>query len=248
MDIGDPVESGYGLRIPGCVCSLESALQLDGAGRQTLSCCAVIPAVLMITAYGCNALFKFAPGFCGVLVLDRSGLVSSHFPTSGACGAVTILPCRRSSTSLGSPAGLRRTAGRAMVAVAASLAWITAVAGGMEAAAKPLSADAQLERAIADVRRGALTSAIGEIDRLIERFPNFRLAHFVRGDLLLARGHPIVGLGNAADGEGAHRIADLGNPAYAARERLEELRAEARARTRAGRDAPPADRVPRYLL
>ena len=144
--------------------------------------------------------------------------------------------------------GLRRTVGRAMVAVAASLAWITAAAGGMEAAARPLSADAQLERAIADVRRGSLTSAIGEIDRLIERFPNFRLAHLIRGDLLLARGHPIVGLGNAADGEGAHRIAGLGNPAYAARERLEELRAEALVRARAGREAPPADRVPRYLL
>src|SRR3990170_3969760 len=59
--------------------------------------------------------------------------------------------------------GLRRTVERAIVAVAASLAWITAAAAGMEAAAKPLSADAQLERAIALVRRGARTSAIGEI-------------------------------------------------------------------------------------
>ena len=118
----------------------------------------------------------------------------------------------------------------------------------MEAAAKPLSADAQLERAIALVRRGARTSAIGEIDLLIQRFPNFRLAHLVRGDLLLARAHPISGLGNAAEGAGAHPIAGLGNGTHAARERLEELRAEARVRVRAGRDAPPADRVPLYLL
>ena len=129
--------------------------------------------------------------------------------------------------------GLQRIVARALVAIAASLAWITAAAGGLEAAAKPLSADAQLERAIADVGRGALGSAIGEIDSLIARFPNFRLAHLVRGDLLLARAQPIAGLGNAA---------------YAARERLEELRDEARARVRAGRDGPPADRVPRYLL
>lgn len=129
--------------------------------------------------------------------------------------------------------GLRRTVGRAIVAVAASLALITAAAAGMEAAAKPLSADAQLERVIADVHRGALASAMGEIDRLIERFPNFRLAHLVRGDLLLARMQPIAGLGNGT---------------HAGRERLEDLRAEARARVRAGREAPPADRVPRYLL
>ena len=126
-----------------------------------------------------------------------------------------------------------RTVARAAVAVAASLAWITAAAVATEAPTRPLSADAQLERAIADVRRGALTSAMGEIDRLIERFPNFRLAHLVRGDLLLARAQPIAGLGNAP---------------YAARERLDELRAEARARVRASREMPPPDRVPRYLL
>ena len=132
-----------------------------------------------------------------------------------------------------SPASIRGAADRVIVAVATSLAWITAVAGGSDAAAMGMSADAQLERAIADVRQGALASALGEIDSLIERYPNFRLAHLVRGDLLLARVRPIVGLGNAS---------------YAARDRLEELRAEARARARAGREVPPADRVPRYLL
>ena len=125
------------------------------------------------------------------------------------------------------------TVTRAMVAVAASLASITAAAVVTEATATPPSADAQLERAIADVHRGALTSAMGEIDRLIERFPNFRLAHLVRGDLLLARAQPIEGLGNAA---------------HAACGRLEDMRAEARSRVRAGREAPTPDRVPRYLL
>ena len=129
--------------------------------------------------------------------------------------------------------GLRRTVGRAIVALAASLAGFTAAAAGMAAAAEPLSAEAQLERAIADVHGGALTSAMVEIDRLIERFPNFRLAHLVRGDLLLSRAQPIAGLGNAA---------------YAARERLEDWRAEGIGRARAGREAPPAGRVPRYLL
>lgn len=127
----------------------------------------------------------------------------------------------------------RFTFGRSLAAVAASLVWVAAATVGSEAAEKPLSADAQLERVIADVGRGALASAIGEIDSLLEQFPNFRLAHLVRGDLLLARARP---------------IAELGNTAHAARARLEELRDEARARMRAGREAPPADRVPRYLL
>jgi len=127
----------------------------------------------------------------------------------------------------------RRAAERVVVAVVASVAWTTAVAGGVVAATKPMSADAQLERAIAEVRQGALASALGEIDSLIERYPNFRLAHLVRGDLLLARVRPIAGLGDSA---------------HTARDRLEDLRSEARARARAGREAPPADRVPRYLL
>jgi len=142
----------------------------------------------------------------------------------------------------------RRGVGRAMLAVAASLAWITTAAAGPQTTAVPQSADAQLERAIADVHRGKLGSAMGEINRLIEQYPNFRLAHLVRGDLLLARAHPIAGLGNALDGTGAHPIAGLGNTEYAASARLEELRAEARLRVRAGRETPPADRVPRYLL
>ncbi len=131
------------------------------------------------------------------------------------------------------PASRRGAAERVIVAIAASFVWITAVAGGLDAVAIPMSADAQLERAIAEVRRGAAASALGDIDRLIERFPNFRLAYLVRGDLLLARVRPIAGLGDAAP---------------AVPDRLEELRAEARARARAGREVPQANRVPRYLL
>lgn len=101
------------------------------------------------------------------------------------------------------------------------------------AAAPGATAEAQLQRALAGVSAGRLDAALEEADSLIARHPNFRLAHLVRGDLLLARTRPIGGLGNTG---------------HAARERLEELRAEALARLRALREAPSGDLLPRHLL
>ena len=94
-------------------------------------------------------------------------------------------------------------------------------------------ADAQFKRVLEAVERNRLNAALAEVDRLIASHPNFRLAHLVRGDLLLARAGPIAGLGNTG---------------HAARERLDELRTEALARLRAYNDHPPADLIPRYLL
>jgi murein L,D-transpeptidase YafK len=95
------------------------------------------------------------------------------------------------------------------------------------------AAEAQLRRVLASVSEGRLNAALGEVDGLIGRYPNFRLAHLVRGDLLLARAKPIGGFGNTG---------------HAALERLEGLRAEALARVRGLREAPPAGSVPRDLL
>jgi DNA-binding transcriptional LysR family regulator len=86
---------------------------------------------------------------------------------------------------------------------------------------------------LASVSHGRLNAALDEVDGLIGRYPNFRLAHLVRGDLLLARAKPIGGLGNTG---------------HAAPERLEELRAEALARVRALDEAPRAGTVPRDLI
>ena len=77
-------------------------------------------------------------------------------------------------------------------------------------------AEAQLNLVFEKVEREQLKSALEEVERLITRHPNFRLAHLVHGDLLLARARPISGLGNTG---------------HAARERLDELRAEAVARS-----------------
>ena len=97
----------------------------------------------------------------------------------------------------------------------------------------PPQAEAQLRQVLDTLAQGRLNDALKEADRLVASYPNFRLAHLVRGDLLLARAQPIAGLGNGAPGAG---------------ERLEELRAEAAARLRAAKESPPPDGVPRHLL
>ena len=93
-------------------------------------------------------------------------------------------------------------------------------------------AEAQLQRALELVGGGRLDDAIAEVDKLVARYPNFRLAHLVKGDLLLARTRPIGDFGGAAP----------------VTERLKELRAELAMRMRDARDRPPAGHVPRYLL
>jgi murein L,D-transpeptidase YafK len=94
-------------------------------------------------------------------------------------------------------------------------------------------AEAQLARVLGALAQGGLEAALGEADRLVARFPNFRLGHLLRGDLLLARSRP---------------LSDLGEGVRAARERLDDLREEAEARLRAARDLPALEEVPRDLL
>ena len=79
-----------------------------------------------------------------------------------------------------------------------------------------------------------LDVAMQQTDMLIKAYPNFRLAHLVKGDLLLARSRPLM-----AFGEG-------GGPA--AGEKIADLRDEAIVRLKGYRTKPPADYVPRYLL
>ena len=119
-------------------------------------------------------------------------------------------------------------------ALAALLAGVHAAVMAAAPADPPATdAEAQLRRVLASVSEGRLNAALGEVDGLIGRYPNFRLAHLVRGDLLLARTKPISGIGDTGHG---------------ALERLAELRAEALARVRGLREAPTAGSVPRDLL
>ena len=118
--------------------------------------------------------------------------------------------------------------------------WVRAAALGAALAANPAqasvdshaSAEAKLQRTLELLRAGKRDEALREIERLLERHPNFRLAHLIRGDLLLARARDI-----GEPGAGAGRS-----------ERLTELRAELRARSSDHHNPPPQGHLPRHIL
>ena len=84
------------------------------------------------------------------------------------------------------------------------------------------------------IEANRLDDALQRVDALIREYPNFRLAHLVRGDLLLARARPLETFGNVAK--------------TVPGEKIEGLREEAFARLRALRQRPGDDRLPRYVL
>lgn len=99
--------------------------------------------------------------------------------------------------------------------------------------AAAIGPEALLFRTLNEVSNRRLDSAATEIDKVIRDYPNFRLAHLIKGDLLLARARPLTTVGNAPG---------------APRDRLEELRDEARARLARIQHQRPVDLVPRYLV
>ena len=90
-----------------------------------------------------------------------------------------------------------------------------------------------MAQALLQVGAGEINSALKQIDSLLSKTPNFRLAQLVKGDLLLARTRPIQTLGNAGS---------------ALPEEIAALRQEARARLIRYHLEAPGNRVPRYLL
>ncbi len=93
--------------------------------------------------------------------------------------------------------------------------------------------EAALQQILAEIEVNRLDAALDRTEVLLKAYPNFRLAHLIRGDLLLARTQPLTTFGNAS----------------APPERVQELRDEAIARLRAYRERPSAaNYVPRYLL
>jgi murein L,D-transpeptidase YafK len=110
-----------------------------------------------------------------------------------------------------------------------------AAAGGIVEASYTDSGPEPLLAKVFDAIEGnQLELAMQQTEMLIKAYPNFRLAHLVKGDLLLARSRPLM-----AFGEG-------GGPA--AGEKIADLRDEAIVRLKGYRTKPPADYVPRYLL
>ena len=90
-----------------------------------------------------------------------------------------------------------------------------------------------LEQVFRQIERNRVGLALDQVDALLAIWPNFRLGHLIRGDLLLARSSALTTMGNAPN---------------APEDVLTGLRDEAVARIRAFRDKPPVDGVPRYLM
>ena len=103
---------------------------------------------------------------------------------------------------------------------------------GAQASASTLEVEKLLHESLQAVRVGQLTAAERAIDRLLQRYPNHRLAHLIKGDLLLARSKPLSTLGDIAE---------------APADRLQELRAEAVVRSKHWQHIPPQDHFPQYL-
>jgi murein L,D-transpeptidase YafK len=92
----------------------------------------------------------------------------------------------------------------------------------------------RLSQVFEAIEANRLDDAMTRVDALIREYPNFRLAHLVRGDLLLARARPLETFGNVAK--------------TVPGEKIEDLREAALARLRALRSRPGEDRLPRYVL
>lgn len=93
--------------------------------------------------------------------------------------------------------------------------------------------EAMLAQTLLAITSSRFELALTEIDKVLESYPNFRLAHLIRGDLLMARARPISSIGTASDAP-ADRIADLRDEAMARLVRHQQER--------------PAGKVPSYLL
>jgi len=96
----------------------------------------------------------------------------------------------------------------------------------------PKDLEAMLAKTLGDVSENRLGVAMQDVEAMLRAYPNFRLAHLIRGDLLMAKAHPISNIGNAPGA--VHQTADL--------------RDEIRVRLQHLKDKVPPGRIPKYLL
>jgi len=104
----------------------------------------------------------------------------------------------------------------------------------LASAAQAAGPENALSGVLEAIETNRLDLATQRVDALIAAHPNFRLAHLIRGDLLMARARPLETFGNV--------------PKTVPREKVDGLRAEALLRLRALRDRPNGERLPRYVL
>lgn len=124
---------------------------------------------------------------------------------------------------------LHRIIACAAVALSAQAGAPTGIMAGVSDAGP----DATISLIMRDIDQNKLDVALVRTENLIRLYPNFRLAHLIQGDLLLARSQPLTTFGNATNG-----------PA----DRLQDLREEAIVRLKGYRNRPAQNIVPRYLL
>jgi len=109
------------------------------------------------------------------------------------------------------------------LSLAPTLAW---------SSSEGLHEETLLARAMQAIVAGDLAIALSDVEAALALRPDFRLAHLVRGDILLARGRPLRDVGSEAS---------VG-------ERLRELREEAQLRFLSLHDTKPAGQFPRQIL
>jgi len=97
----------------------------------------------------------------------------------------------------------------------------------------PTAPETMLVKSLQEIAESRVDSALNGIEQLLKTNPNFRLAHLIKGDLLLARARPIN---------------DIGEMNGLSQQHLDDLREEAKARVQHYRDPVPLDKVPRFLL
>ncbi|MBZ0106113.1 MAG: L,D-transpeptidase family protein [Sulfuricella denitrificans] len=117
----------------------------------------------------------------------------------------------------------------------------TAPAGGMGDLLPPLQyarahskdPEALLVNILLNIQKNQLDTALRDVNTLLDIKPNFKLAHLIRGDLLMSRAKPLTSFGDASGAESG-KIADF--------------RDEARVRLQRHLEQPPSGKIPKYLL
>jgi murein L,D-transpeptidase YafK len=127
---------------------------------------------------------------------------------------------------------------RRVVGLASKLVAVCALVGAQFspqaglAAGSFADAETLLFKALREVRAAQLDAARKTIAQLIDQYPNFRLAHLIHGDLLMAKAKPLQSFGNAAS---------------RTPEAINELRDEANARLQRSQESIPAEKIPSHF-
>ncbi|MFZ2525731.1 MAG: L,D-transpeptidase family protein [Candidatus Ferrigenium altingense] len=94
------------------------------------------------------------------------------------------------------------------------------------------NSEAHLAKSLQAIKNSRLDIALNEVDSLLRINPNFKLAHLVKGDVLMAR---------------AGAIDNFGSAAHAPRDKIEDLRDEARVRLQRVLSHSDIKLIPRFL-